>query len=120
MHLERMKGQHRICRLRDDRQRPRPLFADPGSTTAMPTLLVRRPRSAIRQFLRSEAASGLVLLLAALAALIAANSGAAPGYAALLAHVTRPVLTARLGPMTVQLWINDGLMALFFLLAGSR
>lgn len=29
-----------------------------------------------------------------------------------------PVLTPKLGPMTVHVWIDDGLMALFFLLVG--
>jgi Na+:H+ antiporter, NhaA family len=31
---------------------------------------------------------------------------------------TGPVLTPKLGPMTVHLWINDALMAMFFLLVG--
>jgi NhaA family Na+:H+ antiporter len=75
----------------------------PRYTPAMLASLVRRPRSAIRQFLRSEAASGVLLMLAALAAMIAANSTAAPRYVAVLEHVTGPVLSPRLGPMTVQL-----------------
>ena len=32
--------------------------------------------------------------------------------------MTGPELTPKLGPMTVHLWINDGLMAIFFLLVG--
>ncbi|MET0270033.1 MAG: Na+/H+ antiporter NhaA [Sphingomonas sp.] len=78
-----------------------------------------RPASAMRDFLRGEAAGGVALMLAAAAALLAANlpaTGAA--YAHALHHVTGPVLAPAIGPMTVHLWINDGLMALFFLLVG--
>jgi NhaA family Na+:H+ antiporter len=74
--------------------------------------------SALRRFLASEAAGGLVLMLAAALALIVANSPLADTYFHLLHAETGPVLTPKLGPMTVHLWINDGLMALFFLLVG--
>lgn len=75
--------------------------------------------SALRAYLRNEAAGGIVLMAAALAALIVANLPAtAHGYAALLHHATGPVLAPAIGPMTVHLWINDALMALFFLLVG--
>ena len=67
-------------------------------------------RSAIRTFLHMEAASGIVLMLAAVAAVLVANSPAAQGYDALL-HM-------KAGPLSVLHWINDALMALFFLLVG--
>jgi Na+:H+ antiporter, NhaA family len=76
------------------------------------------PPSALRAFLSSEAAGGLVLMAAAALALIVANSPLAEGYVHLLHAETGPTLSGKLGPMTVHLWINDGLMALFFLLVG--
>ncbi len=66
--------------------------------------------TAVYRFLRGEAAGGVVLLCAAMLALIVANSPAAPAYFAIL-H--RPV-----AGMSVLHWINDGAMALFFLLIG--
>ena len=80
--------------------------------------IVRRPRSAIRAFLRWEAAGGILLIGAAIAAMLVANSSDADSYFAWLHHETGPVLTPKLGSMTVHLWINDGLMSLFFLLVG--
>jgi Na+:H+ antiporter, NhaA family len=77
-----------------------------------------RPRSALRAFLKSEAAGGIVLMAAAALALIVANSPLAESYQHLLHLETGPVLSPKLGPMTVHLWINDGLMAVFFLLVG--
>lgn len=72
-----------------------------------------------RRIIASDAAAGLALIAAAALALVVANLPAtAGGYAALLHHRTGPVLARPLGPMTVHLWINDGLMALFFLLVG--
>ncbi|MCJ2057154.1 Na+/H+ antiporter NhaA [Methylobacterium sp. J-048] len=70
----------------------------------------RRPLSAIRAMLASEAAGGLILMAAAALALVVANGPFAETYA----HA----LHAALGPMSVQHWINDGLMAGFFLLVG--
>ncbi len=74
--------------------------------------------SAIRQFLHNEASGGIVLLAASVLALVWANSAAAPLYEALL-HLSA---TLSLGPyalaMPLHHWINDALMAVFFLLVG--
>jgi NhaA family Na+:H+ antiporter len=69
-------------------------------------------------FVRHEAAGGVALLLAALAALIASNSPLASLYGGFLdTHVG-----IRVGPLAIDkpllLWINDGLMAVFFFLVG--
>ena len=74
--------------------------------------------SALRAFLASEAAGGLVLMAAAALALSVANSPLAEAYHHLLHAETGPVLTAKLGSMNAHLWINDGLMAIFFLFVG--
>lgn len=73
---------------------------------------------ALRKFLESEAAGGLLLMAAAALAIIVANSPLGDTYFSLLHHAVGPTLTAKLGPMTAHLWINDGLMAVFFLLVG--
>ncbi len=75
-------------------------------------------RSVLRHFLSSEAAGGIVLMVAAAAALIVANSSLAEAYHHMLDAKIGPTLSSRHGPMTPHLWINDGLMALFFLLVG--
>jgi Na+:H+ antiporter, NhaA family len=72
--------------------------------------LTLRPASALRDLLTSEAGGGLVLMASAALALVVANSAAAPAYFA--------VLKAYLGPLSVLHWVNDGLMAVFFLLVG--
>lgn len=87
-----------------------PLAALRHGRPPMTLSLVARPRSALRTFLKSEASGGIVLMLAAAAAMIVANGPLADGYFALL-H--RPV-----GALSVLHWIDDALMALFFLLVG--
>ena len=69
-----------------------------------------RPVSMLRAFLDNSASGGLVLMGAAALALLVANSPAAPVYFG--------ALHAYLGPLSVTHWINDGLMALFFLRVG--
>ncbi len=64
----------------------------------------------LRAFLASEASGGLVLMAAAAAALVIANSPLAPAYFG--------ALKTYLGPLSLGHWINDGLMAVFFLLVG--
>ena len=66
--------------------------------------------SAVRRFFAGEAAGALVLLAATIAALLVANSPLAPAYFATLHHAV--------GGMSVHHWIDDGAMALFFLLIG--
>lgn len=78
------------------------------------------PRSVLREFMASEAAGGIFLILAAVLAMVAANLSAksAHFYHAILHAPLGPVLSEKLGPMTPHLWINDGLMSIFFLLVG--
>ncbi len=66
--------------------------------------------TAIRRFFSGDAAGAIVLLAAAIAALLVANSPLAPTYFATLHHAV--------GGMSVHHWIDDGAMALFFLLIG--
>jgi len=75
-------------------------------------------RSTLREFLASEATGGILLMAAAAAAMLVAHSAWGLDYFHFLHAVTGPELTPKLGPMTVHLWINDGLMAIFFLLVG--
>jgi NhaA family Na+:H+ antiporter len=69
-----------------------------------------RPASVFREFLEGEASAGIMLMAAALLALIVANSPFSDAYFA--------VLKSYVGPLNVEHWINDGLMAAFFLLVG--
>jgi NhaA family Na+:H+ antiporter len=69
-----------------------------------------RPLTALRHFLDSESAGGLILMAVSALALVVANSPAGGAYAA--------ALHSYLGPLSLEHWINDGLMAGFFLLVG--
>ncbi|MBA3676129.1 MAG: Na+/H+ antiporter NhaA [Sphingosinicella sp.] len=77
-----------------------------------------RPDSALRHLLNSEAAGGILLMGAAALALIVANSPLHQLYHHWLHAEIGGTLSPRIGPMTAHLWINDGLMAIFFLLVG--
>ena len=72
----------------------------------------------IQSFLRLESSAGILLMLAAALALIASNSPLSSYYGTLL---TTPV-EIRVGALEIAkpllLWINDGLMAIFFFLIG--
>lgn len=65
---------------------------------------------AIRQFMKMESAGGLVLIIAALLAIIIANSPLQPFY--------ESTLHTYIAGLSIAHWINDGLMAIFFLLIG--
>lgn len=77
------------------------------------------PTQRLRAFIASESAGGIVLIVAAAIALAIANSAYLPNYEALLAtpvNFSAGDLIAIDKPLL--LWINDGLMALFFFLIG--
>lgn len=75
-------------------------------------------QATIKRFLKMESAAGIVLMAAAALAMIAANSPLADLYAYFL---NTPV-EVRIGALEVAkplfLWVNDGLMAIFFFLIG--
>ena len=74
----------------------------------------------LANFLRLEAAGGLILMAAALLAMIVANSPLAAYYAALL-DIPLAVSVGTFGiAKPLLLWINDGLMAVFFFLVGME
>lgn len=74
-------------------------------------VLVRlKSPSAIRRFLEGQSSAGLFLMGTAALALVLANSPFAAAYEA--------TFHAYLGPLSVAHWINDALMAVFFLLVG--
>lgn len=76
------------------------------------------PVTRLREFLKFEAAGGIILMITAILAILIKNSSFEPLYDNLLevpftialgdAGLSKPVL----------FWINDGLMAIFFLLVG--
>ena len=84
----------------------------------MPFKSTTRALSALREFMRQEAAGGYVLMAAAALALLIANSPLAGAYNAIL-HVE---IGGTIGDLVLREslghWINDGLMAVFFLLVG--
>ena len=74
--------------------------------------------SAIERFLQQESTGGFLLFGAAVAAMIIANSPLADGYFDFLhTHAGISVGNFHLD-MSLAHWINDGLMAIFFLLVG--
>ena len=79
--------------------------------------MARRPTL---EFLKTESGAGLVLTVAAAAALAMANSHWAPAY---FAFVNHPI-PVRVGDFaetrTVLGWVKDGLMAIFFLVVGME
>ncbi len=72
--------------------------------------MIRKSFLAVRDHLSGEAGPGIVLMAAAAAALIVANSPWGEAY--------DHALHLPLGPLSLLHWINDGLMAVFFLFVG--
>jgi NhaA family Na+:H+ antiporter len=71
-----------------------------------------------QRFFRTETAGGSVLLLFGIAALVLANSPLAEAYERLWRIRLTFGITEHSLSLTLHQWINDGLMAVFFLLVG--
>lgn len=93
------------------------LRAPPGSWAPARTL-ARRALAPVERFLSIEAASGVLLLLVAVVALLWANSP----WRHLYSSLWHAPLGLRLGPWSFErdlhFWINDGLMTVFFFVVG--
>jgi NhaA family Na+:H+ antiporter len=80
--------------------------------------MARDPRPALRAFLDSEAAGGVLLIAAAALAMLAANGPFAEDYRTMI-HAPLgwriPLTAIEVSPYFI---VNDGLMAVFFLLVG--
>jgi NhaA family Na+:H+ antiporter len=76
------------------------------------------PRAGALAFVQHEAAAGLLLLAATLAALLISNSPLRGFYQSFLSAPAGLRLANFSLEKPVLLWINDGLMAIFFLLVG--
>jgi len=87
------------------------------TTTPRPPDRLLKP---LHDFLHLESSGGLILMVAAALALVIANSPLAVHYAALL----QLPLEIKIGTFGIAkpllLWINDGLMAVFFFLVGME
>ena len=78
----------------------------------------KRSESYISRFFRLEAAGGIVMMLAAIAALICANSPVRAYYGLLLDTPVAVMIGEFVVAKPLLMWINDGLMAVFFFLVG--
>jgi NhaA family Na+:H+ antiporter len=75
-------------------------------------ILLNQLFGGVLRFLRLEAASGILLLICAVMAMVIANSD--------LAHNYQNLLNTKIGFLSLSHWINDGLMAIFFFLVGME
>ncbi|RZK47141.1 MAG: Na+/H+ antiporter NhaA, partial [Hymenobacter sp.] len=83
-------------------------------------LLIRPLVRPFTEFFRREAASGIVLLISALLALLLANTSWGPAryFPALWDQHLRLAIGGFVLDHTLLQWINDGLMTIFFLIVG--
>jgi NhaA family Na+:H+ antiporter len=77
-----------------------------------------RSTNPFQEFFKTEAAGGALLVACACAALVVANSAWAGAYHRLLAATIAISAGGHGLSLTFHQWINDGLMAVFFLLVG--
>ncbi|MFO7324843.1 MAG: Na+/H+ antiporter NhaA [Pseudomonadota bacterium] len=84
----------------------------------MPASTLNALRRPLEQFLKHEAAGGMILMMATVAAMLLANSPLGDDWTAVLDHRLRLGVAALSLQKPMLLWINDGLMALFFLVVG--
>lgn len=83
-------------------------------------LLTERAFATLEKFLHVEAVSGVMLMLVAAIALIWANLPPPVDYAAVWQMPLTVGLGSWISSQTLQFWINDGLMTVFFLVIGME
>ena len=76
------------------------------------------PVAALREFLKLESASGILLVIAGVLGMIAANTPLHELYQTILQMPIKLQVGAIKFDKTLLIWINDLLMAIFFLLVG--
>ncbi len=92
----------------------------PSPSIPRPQQLAEKAISALERFSHIEAVSGIALLIAAIAALIWANSAYAESYQ----HLLHAPISIGFGDVSIarsfHFLINDGLMTIFFLVVGAE
>lgn len=92
-----------------------PLVQDPPPIKSSRVAPLLQP---LHAFFSAESAGGIVLMIAAIAALIWANSPAGDSYPHFW-HLKLSISAGSLShSMSFEHWVNDGLMVIFFLLVG--
>ncbi len=75
-------------------------------------------KATIEEFIQKESSGGIVLMFTTVLAMLVSNTALAPWYQSIL----NLPMEVRIGPLyldkNLYLWVNDGLMAIFFLLVG--
>jgi NhaA family Na+:H+ antiporter len=78
------------------------------------------PRNTFNAFFKLEAAGGILLIFATIVALLLKNSAGGDAYTAFL----ELPIAVQVGPLAIDkplfLWVNDGLMAIFFFTIGME
>ncbi len=94
------------------------LFSSAEAIMKKIVLSITKPALVLMQFIKSESASGVILFIVSLLAIVLANSSIGDIYQNLVHynlgfHIANQVYAA-----PIDHWINDGLMTIFFLLVG--
>lgn len=80
--------------------------------------MIQTAQTGINNFFRMEAASGIILMFAAALAMVLANSPLSTWYDLLIDTPVQVSIGELIVAKPLLLWINDGLMAIFFFLVG--
>ena len=97
---------------------PKPDHAQTATGEATPLDRVSKRFSPILQFIRTELFGSLLLVVVTIAALVWANSPASASYFGLVHSELSIVYEGVQWTHTLQEWVNDALMTLFFFLIG--
>ena len=80
--------------------------------------MIQTAQTSINNFFRMESASGILLMFAAALAMVLANSPLASWYGLIIDTPVQISVGELVVAKPLLLWINDGLMAIFFFLVG--